>query len=221
LKSLGARSVYIIGSTKNPVKIGSADIAAKRLIDLQIGCPDELVIHHDIRVPFYLAEPLERAAHKALADHHRRGEWFNVEADHAFDVISQLRRKHLAEYQREMAERGDLLDRLASIYPMHTSARSAVCDYREAVDAGDSDLTAHANGYVLQEVGELGYAAFSLVVAQRKPLKALEGSDRLRAEAALVKAINALGEFSERMKSSKFHAEAETARAQYFEAIGR
>lgn len=79
--------IYIVGVTTNPVKIGRALDVRARLSSLQIGCPDELLLHHTFKVPAHLAEDVEKHLHVVLRAHHRRGEWFDIDAAQAYEVV--------------------------------------------------------------------------------------------------------------------------------------
>jgi hypothetical protein len=69
------RQVYFIQARMfGHVKIGMSDDATKRIRDLQVGSPDELVI----RGVFQTTDPeaFERMFHDRFAHLHIRGEWF-------------------------------------------------------------------------------------------------------------------------------------------------
>lgn len=184
--------VYVIGVTTNPVKVGLAGDPGARLRELQVGNSEELKLHHASRTPYEIADELERQAHRELEPHHRRGEWFNVDAEYAIEVIERLRKPLLIGFQVKADRSGDLLLALRARWPLHNHARSVVARYWKA----KPEYQAHANGYIQKKVGDLGYAMFSLVVAQGKELN---GDMRdMRSGAALAKAINALVEFHER-----------------------
>lgn len=187
--------MYVIGASDCPVKIGIADRVVRRLAELQTGCPDKLFVHHTFKVPFDMASVIEAAAHEALKEHHRHGEWFNVDKDVAAETIARLRAERIESRQVDARLNGDLIDRLAACYEISPGARRACVDYRERIDERDNEYVTHANGYILKECGMAAYAAFSLVIAQRNRLTGLRGHELTKAEIALTKAINALVEF--------------------------
>lgn len=204
---VGSRLVYVIGAESNPVKIGIADRIKVRLSQLQIGCPDKLHVHHVVKVPFVLAEEIEAAAHRELSEHHRRGEWFNVDKAKAAEVVDRLKAAMLAEFQwATRVGSWDLITRLRTAYELRNDVRAAVWDYRDRMEAGES-YPAHANGYILKNAGMAAYATFSLVIAQRKPIygMTLRPSERTKAEAALVKAMNCLAEFRAKFTRESIH----------------
>lgn len=196
-REVGSRTVYVIGSSENPVKIGVADRIKRRLAELQTGHPDLLVVHHQVKVPWDLAEKIEAAAHQDLKARHRHGEWFNVHKDEAAEVVDRLKAKLLAERRIWANRDGDLIDSLEVEYELRPGARNAVCDYRDKIDERDQEYVTHANGFVLKSCGMAAYAAFSIVIAQRKPLSGLQGRELQKARAALVTALNALADFEE------------------------
>lgn len=196
-REVGSRSVYVIGSSENPVKIGIADRVTRRLAELQTGCPDQLIVHHTFKVPFDLAQKIEAAAHEELKEHRRLGEWFNIHKDDAAAVVERLRARMLEARMVDARLKGDLIDRLEARYELNVLARNAVCDYRDRLDANETGYFTHANGFILKQCGMAPYAAFSIVIAQRKPLSGLEGNELIKAELALVKALNSLVEFDE------------------------
>jgi hypothetical protein len=90
------RHVYFIEAVGlGVVKIGCADDARKRLAQLQVGCPDDLVL----RGVFHTddAPRLEAAYHERYAHLRIRGEWFRFDedlrdlADSAFDPDGDVR----------------------------------------------------------------------------------------------------------------------------------
>lgn len=84
--------VYVIGPLAGyPVKIGVAEKPTKRLAGIQAHCWEELMIHS-----LYQANNrgnayrLEKLAHKRLADSHMIGEWFNVFAADAVEIVDGI-----------------------------------------------------------------------------------------------------------------------------------
>lgn len=81
------RSVYVIGCTGQPIKIGIARDPYKRLADLQVGFPHKLQLYWSVVIAGTAAVTVERAAHKRLAAKRLNGEWFDVDPDDAIEAI--------------------------------------------------------------------------------------------------------------------------------------
>lgn len=80
--------VYVIGSDNGPQKIGVAAKPESRLCQLRTGSPFPLAI----RAMFDMttennARLVERTAHHRLKDRRMAGEWFNVPAEEAIDMV--------------------------------------------------------------------------------------------------------------------------------------
>lgn len=83
--------IYIIGVLTNPVKIGHARNVEHRLMELQIGNADELIVHYKIGVPRNLRSvDVESGVHADLWPHWRRGEWFDIEASEAAEAANAI-----------------------------------------------------------------------------------------------------------------------------------
>lgn len=82
--------VYVIGRRyEGPWKIGITINPRWRIMSLQSGSPDLLVIHGVVSVRSRtLGEAIERIMHGEFSDVHSHGEWFNAELD---DVLSFLK----------------------------------------------------------------------------------------------------------------------------------
>jgi hypothetical protein len=89
------RVIYVIGADAGAVKVGLATDVDDRLKTLQTGCPDKLRVYGVARVAAIYARAVERQCHKALAKYHRHGEWFDVPATEAVDLVREI-----AERQR-------------------------------------------------------------------------------------------------------------------------
>lgn len=181
--------VYVIGAAENPIKIGLARSVSARLAELQCGNPDPLTCHYFARVPADRALFVEQAAHSAFAEHRRLGEWFNVHWKEAAALIQDL-----AAVEAENARNPSVLSILRTEYGMKAEGASAVWDYLDKLDKGH-DYVPHANGYILKKRGTAAYAAFSLVIAQQKPLSGLSRDETERAFKVLADAINTLCNF--------------------------
>ena len=189
--AIATQVVYVIGSDEKPVKIGIANSISSRLRSLQIGNPDALVCHHFVRVPASRAMAVEQAAHSAFADRHRRGEWFNVHWREAAALLDDL-----AALEETAHQPGDLMTVLRAEYGMKAQGASAVWHYLDCQEQGHA-YAPHANGYIMKRVGTAAYAAFSLVIAQQKPLSGLSPRERAAALKALAEAVNILCNFRE------------------------
>lgn len=186
---LASQIIYVIGVAESPVKIGIATDLNQRIINLQIGNPDPLICHHFVRVPAFRAKAVESAAHLAFEDRHRRGEWFDVDWRTAAAFLEEL-----AEIENACKVGKGVFEELHSSYGMKPRGREAVWNYLDKADRKDPSV-AHMNGYLLNRVGTTAYAAFSLVIAQRKELPSMAPAETRRAKAALAQAINALCEY--------------------------
>jgi hypothetical protein len=84
--------VYVIAPLAGyPVKIGVAEKPTKRLAGIQTSCWEELVIHGLYRADNKSnAYRLEKLSHKRLGDRRIIGEWFNVFASDALEVLDNL-----------------------------------------------------------------------------------------------------------------------------------
>lgn len=84
-------AVYVIANAANDlVKIGYADNLGQRMSGLNCGSPVDLeLVHFVYFVDEYIAKCVEGDAHRALAEHRRKGEWFNVTLDQAGEAIAQ------------------------------------------------------------------------------------------------------------------------------------
>lgn len=200
--------VYVVGVSTNPVKIGHASDVASRLCSLQIGCPDELVIHKAIPVIYGYAEIIERASHKLLSEHRRRGEWYNVDADVAISVVMEVKEKFTTQYlndqerqdqERDIFQRMEARTRLERIGP-------------EAVEFYQSEWKVRRNGkaircmnsYILKKVGLAPLELFKRVVINGNSIEALMRGDRggiENAYIALAQAVNALAGYYHHRKT--------------------
>ena len=72
------RFIYVIGPLEGAQKVGLTTDPKARLATLQTGCPQELVIHVAVRVPFGEAHAVERRAHRLLEQSKVKNEWFDI-----------------------------------------------------------------------------------------------------------------------------------------------
>jgi hypothetical protein len=203
------RFLYVIGVTKNPVKVGMADNVPSRLAILQIGCPDELVVHHTVAVAWELAPGIEAAVHRKLAKHRRRGEWFDIEASHAVTVLHEEVRRRNGLAMRGAKRRGDVFDELRVQFGLSDWAEAAVADYRLVLNTpgGKPDIE-RRNAIVADAVGLTGLVTFQAVIVQRASIEATfyrePGAER-RAKEVLAKALQALAiDYAHRRQEALF-----------------
>lgn len=160
------RTVYIIGpaGSDTPVKIGVSDDVTKRLSSLQIGSPVELVLHHALHYPAAFAQRIESAAHKALEQYHRRGEWHDVPAGEAKLVVERVA-DELMRNQEPFFSRGDLFTRIGEAHPLNPWAAEAVGEYRQ-IRASRERLPEleRMNALVIEKVGINGLIAFKAML---------------------------------------------------------
>ena len=94
MKSL-QRFIYVIGPLEGAQKVGLTTDPKGRLATLQTGCPNDLVIHVAVRVPFDEAHQIEHRAHRLLERTRVRNEWF--EATPAAAMAAVLAAAHPAK----------------------------------------------------------------------------------------------------------------------------
>jgi hypothetical protein len=188
------RLIYIVGVGDNPVKIGIADNMAKRLSSLQTGCPDPLTVHRVYRSEFSLAPTIEARAHLLLAEHHRRGEWFNVHHEAAAEAVLAALRLTVSERMEALKQPSKVVLRLATMHSLHPWADSAVNFYRSIRSSPTS--SSHRAPYERALEAGGGYGAFALfhrVVMERASIESVAakaGVPPSRIEKILVAAIN-------------------------------
>jgi hypothetical protein len=195
------RSIYIIGPTGNPVKVGFAENVTKRLMELQIGNPDQLIIHHILNFPAYATEAVESAAHQRLAPFHRRGEWFNISADEAKAVVEDVA-PHAVQMARWRALRSNnVLEQLSVDNDVSPRAFESIGRFKEilaSMDPKDRATTKAIEAHIRQRAGLGGWTVFNaLMTSKRKMDDLFPGSLRARERAltALAGAINALCDY--------------------------
>jgi hypothetical protein len=100
--------VYVIGPDHGfPIKIGVAAKPFVRLMDIQVSHWELMVIHGLFSVESRgKAFRLEKICHKRLAESAIRGEWFNLFAEDAIGVVTELARemggRRIKDYKRLM-----------------------------------------------------------------------------------------------------------------------
>lgn len=155
--------VYIVGVVDNPVKIGVAANVKKRLESLQIGCPDQLQVFHALRVLSHSAQPIEAAAHRALGEHHRRGEWFNVSAALAWETVVAVGKPIADELSYRLRVDGSLLNQLRADFPVDPCAEDFLRWYKKAMnDPGRRPQLLMVKRAVLERCGRVGLTLFTM-----------------------------------------------------------
>jgi hypothetical protein len=186
------RYIYVVGPTENPVKIGVADDPAKRMRSLQMGAPDKLVLHHAVGVPFKHGHYVETATHKALAEHHRHGEWFNIDANEARKIIVAMADKVAREYLRSAIEDDNILIRAEALHDMTPNWRNVVKMYQRIKSRdGAKKLLARVQGDIVSATGREGLTVFETAIVNPGTMeqiisgneKAMRKAERLAAAA--------------------------------------
>lgn len=85
--SLEEQGVYVIGAAGNPIKIGVAKDAGKRLRSIQTGSAVSLRIYAHVPVAPGQAYNVEHACHSRLADYRLKGEWFDYDPYEALALV--------------------------------------------------------------------------------------------------------------------------------------
>jgi hypothetical protein len=81
-------AIYVISGAKNVCKVGISKFPDTRLANLQSANPVQpLKIVWTVRGEAKMIRRAERDAHQALAPHALGNEWFQVDPDHAADVV--------------------------------------------------------------------------------------------------------------------------------------
>lgn len=81
--------IYVIGPDKpeGPVKIGYTADPPSRLVNLQVGHSEKLVIHHLKEIDDERVWVMEKIIHKGIRYKKIRGEWFDISVEDAkFEV---------------------------------------------------------------------------------------------------------------------------------------
>ena len=80
--------LYVIGVAGNPFfKVGRSSDPVKRMANLQCAIPIDLKLEAVFCVASSGAEKLERSAHRALASHNVRGEWFRLSREEIIEAV--------------------------------------------------------------------------------------------------------------------------------------
>lgn len=191
--------VYVIGYANCPVKVGITHSPQQRLANLQTACPMTLTLHHVYGLPHVAAPEVERACHEELKANRLRGEWFNVTAEQAIDVIERLAPPLVACIRAGTHKSVDLLGHLTATYQMSPWAEEAISYYRQRLgSASHADEIQQMNGIILRGAGMGGLQVFKTVVADGANLwVTLRRSPGVmkRAEASLALAINKLSDY--------------------------
>jgi len=190
--------VYVIGNHDNPVKIGHADRTDVRLSQLNVGNPDPLILHHRVGVPWRNVKAVEKLAHRMLEKHHRRGEWYNVTADHAFEVIQSARDVILSSNDNELIWMTELEEIMVG-HEISPWAPHAMNFYQQnARRLNTRRLTMRLHAVIRLRTGNEGLIAFRIFTNKRTDLTRLRTfapAEYRRSKAAVAAAINALSEY--------------------------
>lgn len=81
-------SIYVIGPTEGPYKIGYSGNPRSRLSSLQTGTTQSLLIHYEEEAETSKAVVIEKLIHRQLAHKKIRGEWFDVTLE---DAIAEVK----------------------------------------------------------------------------------------------------------------------------------
>lgn len=80
-------SIYVIGPTEGPFKIGYSANPTARLSSLQTGRTDTLVLHYSEETETDKAKVIEKLIHRTLGYKRIRGEWFDVTLEEAIGEV--------------------------------------------------------------------------------------------------------------------------------------
>jgi hypothetical protein len=81
-------SVYVIGRSEGPVKVGISAYPWGRLATLQIGCPFKLELLHTHKARNRLhALAHEEMFHSVYKEYRMIGEWFELDAEAAIEGV--------------------------------------------------------------------------------------------------------------------------------------
>lgn len=129
-------SIYVIGVERSPVKVGRARNVAQRLTNLQIGNPNLLRLFHSIDLPrHFLSAKIELAVHNRLGQYHRRGEWFDVDADVAAKCIDDVIWEYGHDTRADFAARIPLTDpSVISVLRAYNDKRRAGARHTQEID---------------------------------------------------------------------------------------
>lgn len=183
--------VYLIGPEGGPYKVGIADDLKKRLTTLQVGCWEDLIVHHTVSVPSTLARHIEKVMHYIYKPMHMRGEWYDVD-------LAELR----SEIDKQAADRmkvradNDTFSPSECFHLCRDPALAFTTLTRYRNDA-NRDGAKDINSRLLAKVGLAAHLVFTQTFLERRDLtKKLKGNARLarQAEASLITALNGLVE---------------------------
>jgi hypothetical protein len=197
--------VYVIGSQDNPVKVGHAERTDNRLSQLNVGNPDPLVLHHRVGVPWRNVRDVEKLAHRMLEKHHRRGEWYNVSAAHALEVIESAKATILSSNDNELMWMTELEEIMVG-HEMSPWAPHAMNFYQQnARRLNTRRLTLRLHAVIRLMTGNEGLIAFRVFTNKRSDLmrlRAFSPAEYRRATAATAAAINALSDYYRRKREA-------------------
>jgi hypothetical protein len=168
------RVVYIIGFADCPVKIGIATDPYRRLSSLQVGNHQELFVHHLVHIDKEFAPYVEHHAHKALKAKRIRGEWFNVSAAEALEVVERIAVAGTPKSKQAAFRQTDPIDRIGAIHELSPWAREAVAQYRQEASAHTGEMRFFAPDAMLRREVNAGAAeAFKELFRMGVPIEHL------------------------------------------------
>jgi hypothetical protein len=82
--------LYVIAgshATNGPVKLGFSADPDQRLLELQTGHPEPLIVHYREPINVERVRLYERLLHRDNHHHRLRGEWFNLTVQEAINYV--------------------------------------------------------------------------------------------------------------------------------------
>ena len=80
--------IYIIGPATGPFKIGYTADPASRLVNLQVGHSEKLIIHHLREIDSDRVWVMEQLIQRGIRYKKIRGEWFDITLDDAIMEVN-------------------------------------------------------------------------------------------------------------------------------------
>lgn len=178
--------VYVIGPDSGVlVKVGVADFPAHRLAQLQTGSPDELSILHQVPVERAQAFAIEHHAHRLLSKHHKRGEWFSIDAATALAAVLKAKRAEalLRKPRAPKASETDPAAYLIRKMKLGSFGRNALAEYRSEMSGGSPIRARNLERFLRDECGHDHFEIFNSFAMSEVNIFALLGNrpDQLQA----------------------------------------